>query len=77
MFNRFPIAFRYDGKQYNGQIKPQATGLQQGLPISFQVYLNNVYFGLIRRKGVEWETDSPKCAIMVEVIGNRIYDWYE
>jgi hypothetical protein len=77
MFNKFPIAFRYDGKQYNGQIKPLETGLQQGLPTSFQVFLNNVYFGLIRRKGVEWETDSPKCAIMVDEIGNRIYDWYE
>jgi hypothetical protein len=26
---------------------------------------------------LDWETDSPKCAIMVDVIGNHIYDWYE
>ena len=77
MFNPFPIAFRYDGKQYNGQIKPLQTRRQQGLPTSFQVFLNHVYCGLLRRKGVEWETDSPKCAVMVEVIGNHIYDWYE
>ncbi|HTR31345.1 MAG TPA: hypothetical protein VMH27_18865 [Puia sp.] len=77
MFNKFPIAFRYDGKQYNGKIQPLQTGLQQGLPTIFQVFLNNVYCGLVRRRGVEWETDSPKCAIMVDVIGNHIYDWYE
>jgi len=77
MFNKFPIAFRYDGRQYNGQIQPLATGLQQGLPTVFQVFFNHVYFGLVKRRGVEWETDSPKCAIMVDVIGNHIYDWYE
>jgi hypothetical protein len=77
MFNKFPITFNYDGIRYCGQIKPLATGLQQGLPTAFQVFLNNVYCGLVKRRGVEWETDSPKCAIMVDVIGNHIYDWYE
>ena len=76
MFNQFPINFRYDGKQYNGQIRPLHTGLQHGLPISFQVFLNRVYCGLIRRRGTEWETDSPKCAVMVDVIANHIYDRY-
>ncbi|HET6254015.1 MAG TPA: hypothetical protein VFE32_08070 [Puia sp.] len=75
MFNKFPITFRYDGKQYNGQVKPLQTG--QRLPTLFQVFLNNVYCGLVRKKGVDWETDSPKCAVMVEVIGNNIEDWYE
>jgi hypothetical protein len=77
MFNNFSIAFSYDGKRYDGQIKPLSTGLQRGLPTSFQVILNHVYCGLIRRRGVDWETDSPKCAVMVEVIGNHISDWYE
>jgi hypothetical protein len=77
MFNQFPINFRYDGRQYNGQIKPLHTGLQKGLPTSFQVILNHVYCGLIRRRGIDWETDSPKCAVMVDVIGNHIYEWYE
>jgi hypothetical protein len=77
MFSKFPIAFSYDGKQYSGQIKPLETGLQHGLPTSFQVFLNHVYCGLIKRKGVDWETDSPKCAFMVEAIGNQIYDRYE
>ncbi len=77
MFNRFPINFDYDGKHYNGEIKPLAGGLQNRIPTTFQVFLNNAYCGLMKRRGEDWETDSPKCAIMVNVIGNRIYDWYE
>ena len=77
MFNQFPIRFTYDGRQYLGQIRPLQTGLQHGKPTSFQVFFNNVYFGLVKRKGHNWETDSPKCAIMVDIIGNHIYDWYE
>ena len=77
MFNKFPISFQYDGIQYHGQIKPLQSALQHGLPTAFQVFLNNVYCGLVRRSGTDWETDSPKCAIMVDIIGNHIYDRYE
>ena len=77
MFNRFPIQFNYDGKQYSGNIQPLQTGLQHRIPTSFQVFLNNVYYGLVKRRGTDWETDSPKIAIMVDIIGNHIYDRYE
>jgi len=77
MFNKFPIHFSYDGVSYRGEIKPLQTGVQNRIPTSFQVVLNNVYYGQVKRRGVDWETDSPKCAIMVDTIGNEIYDWYE
>lgn len=77
MFNKFPIRFNYDGKQYRGEIWPLQTGIQHRIPTAFQVILNNAYCGLIKRRGEEWETDSPKCAILVDIIGNQIYDWYE
>ena len=77
MFNGFPISFNYDGRQYQGQIKPLQTGIQYGKPTAFQVFFNNVYCGLVKRKGTDWETDSPKCAFMVNIIGDHIYDWYE
>src|SRR5579871_3213847 len=64
MFNKFPIHFNYDGKQYRGEIWPLQTGLQHRIPTTFQVILNNAYCGLIKRRGAEWETDSPKCAIL-------------
>ena len=77
MFNRFPISFDYDGIHYRGEIKPLQSSLQHRIPTIFQVFLNNVYCGLVKRRGEDWETDSPKCAIMVNVIGNHIYDRYE
>lgn len=76
MFNKFPINFNYDGKQYSGSIQPLQTGLQHRIPTSFQVVLNNAFYGLVKRKGPDWETDSPKCAFMVKIIGSYIYDWY-
>jgi hypothetical protein len=77
MFNKFPISFSFDGKQYRGEIRPLGKTLQNRVPTIFQVFLNHVYYGLVKRSGVDWETDSPKCACMVETIGNHIYDWYE
>ena len=76
MYNRFPIQFKFDGRQYRGEIKPLTAGIQNRKPVKFQVFLNNIYYGDIRRNEDNWETDSPKCAIMVETLGNHIYDWY-
>jgi hypothetical protein len=77
MFNTFPISFTFDGIQYRGEIKPLSMGVENRKPTNFQVILNHVYYGLVKRKGADWVTDSPKCAIMVNTIGNHIYDWYE
>jgi hypothetical protein len=77
MFNKFPIHFSFDGKQYRGEIQPLQAGVQRRMPTAFQVFINNVYCGLIKRRGEGWETDSPKCAILVNPIGNQIEDWYE
>jgi len=77
MFDKFPIHFSYDGVHYQGEVKPLQAGVQNRMPTTFQVVLNNVYCGLVKRRGSDWETDSPKCAVMVDTIGNEIYDWYE
>jgi hypothetical protein len=77
MFNKFPISFSYDGMQYEGEIKPLQAGIQHRMPTTFHVFMNNVYWGLVKRKGNDWETDSPKCAYMIDAIGNYIFDRYE
>ena len=77
MFNKFPIHFNFDGKQYNGEIQPLLSGAQQRKPTAFQVFLDHVYCGLIKKRGEEWETDSPKCAILVNPLRRQIEDWYE
>ena len=77
MFNKFPINFSFEGRSYQGLVKPLATGIQNRIPTSFQVFVNNTYYGLMKRKEDRWETDSPKCAIIMDTLGNEIYDWYQ
>jgi len=76
MQNKFPIRFQFDGRNYLGQIKPLKSDSGKNNPTNFQVFLNNVYFGEIKRRGIKWETDSPKCAIMVDTIGNHIDGYF-
>ena len=76
MPNRFPIDFYFDGKYYQAQVKPLIPETKEKFPTTFQVYLNHIYYGDLRRKGLEWESDSPKCAIFAENIGNSISEWY-
>ena len=77
MFNKFPINFSFDGRSYKGLVKPLVTGGQNRKPTAFQIFVNNSYYGVIQQKGMRWETDSPKCAVMVDTIVDRIYDWYQ
>lgn len=77
MFNKFPINFSFDGRSYKGLVKPLTTGVQHRMPTTFQVFFNNSYYGVVQRKGGQWETDSPKCAVMVDSIADQIYDWYQ
>jgi hypothetical protein len=72
MLSKFPIHFQFDGRSYLGQIQPLKSNTGGNMPTNFQVFLNNIYCGEIKRKGSKWETDSPKCAIMVDTIGNHI-----
>ena len=77
MFNKFPIDFYFDGRYYQAQIKPLIPVSKDRIPNAFQVFLNHLYYGELRRRGSRWESDSPKCAMMAENIGNSIREWYE
>lgn len=77
MFNKFPINFNYDGKQYRGEVRPLSTGMEKRIPTRFQVFLNNIYYGSVQRSGAHWETDSLKCGVLMDKIGHHIYDWYD
>jgi hypothetical protein len=72
MLSKFVIHFHFDGRDYSGQIRPLKSATSKNIPTNFQVFLNNTYCGEIKRQGSRWETDSPKCAIMVDTIGSHI-----
>jgi hypothetical protein len=77
MFNKFPINFSYDGKQYRGEVKPLSMGVENRFPTKFQVFLNNVYCGSVQRTGRRWETDSQKCVVMMDQISDHIHAWFD
>lgn len=77
MFNKFPIRFQSDGKQYEVEVKPLSAGIEKRLPTRFQVFMNNIYYGQVVRLGDRWETNSPKCGIIVDQIGSHISNWYD
>ncbi len=77
MYNKFPIKFNDDGKQYIAEIKPLSTRMEKNLPTRFEVSMNNIYYGLVQRSGESWETNSPKCGFILEKIGHHISNWYD
>ena len=67
------IPFEFNGKQYVCEISPLRN--QQPMPKTFQVVLNQVYFGIITFTGRSWESDTRKHQL-VEKIGSLIHESY-
>ncbi len=68
----FSIPFEFNGKRYVCEIEP-IKSFWDNRPTSFQVTLNNVYFGIISFTGKCWESDTKKKGL-VEKIGNLIHE---
>ncbi|HLY69368.1 MAG TPA: hypothetical protein VKR53_06535 [Puia sp.] len=68
----FSIPFEFNGKNYLCEIEP-IKNYWDKQPTSFQVTLNNVYFGIISFTGKNWESDTNKNNL-VEKIGNIIHE---
>ena len=69
----FSIPFEFDGKRYVCEINPLKK--QHPSPRTFQIVLNQVYFGIITFTGQSWESDSRKRQL-VEKIGSLIHESY-
>ena len=67
------IPFEYNGKRYVCQIHPIKK--YRSNPHTFQVTLNDVYFGIITFTGKTWESDTHKKSL-VEKIGSLIHECY-
>ncbi|HEY4875592.1 MAG TPA: hypothetical protein VIH86_08480 [Puia sp.] len=70
----FSIPFEFNGKNYLCEIEP-IKSFWDKQPTSFQVTLNNVYFGIISFTGKNWESDTNKNNL-VEKIGNMIHEQF-
>jgi hypothetical protein len=70
----FSIPFEFNGKQYVCEINPIKK--YSSNPRTFQVTLNDVYFGIITFTGETWESDTHKRPL-VEKIGSLIHESLE
>jgi hypothetical protein len=69
----FSIPFEFNGKQYICEISPIKK--YSSHPRTFQITLNDVYFGIITFTGEAWESDTYKNGL-VEKIGSLIHESY-
>jgi hypothetical protein len=69
----FSIPFEFNGKQYVCELSPIKK--YSSNPHTFQVTLNDVYFGIITFTGNTWESDTYKQPL-VEKIGSLIHESY-
>ena len=67
------IPFEFNGKHYVCELKPIKK--YSSNPHTFQVTLNDVYFGIITFTGNSWESDTHKQPL-VEKIGSLIHETY-
>jgi hypothetical protein len=70
----FYIPFEFNGKQYVCEVNPLRKEWND-TPRTFQVTLNDVYFGIITFTGNEWESDTSKHNL-VQRIGTLIHECY-
>jgi len=68
----FSIPFEFNGKQYVCEINPIKK--HSSTPRTFQITLNDVYFGIITFTGKAWESDTRKNSL-VEKIGSLIHEF--
>ena len=71
----FSIPFEFNGKHYVCDVSP-IRKRSTITPRTFQITLNDVYFGIITFTGDSWESDAHKHSL-VEKIGNLIHESFE
>ena len=68
----FSLPFEFNGRKYKCEINPLKK-YSDSIPRTFQVTLNDVYFGIITFTGEGWESDSSKYGL-VQKIGTLIHE---
>jgi hypothetical protein len=66
------LPFEFNGRKYKCEINPLRKQ-PDAIPKTFQVTLNDVYFGIVTYTGKGWESDSSKYGL-VQKIGALIHE---
>ena len=72
----FDIEFQSGGRSYKGWVNPSDKLSDTGLPASFHVVLNNVFFGNLSLSAGKWNVDEDRPDALVDAAGREISRWY-
>lgn len=72
----FDITLTHEGKSYTGWANPSGKTHADGMPASFHVVLNEVFFANLSYSNGKWVADDQRPAGLIEAVGKSIESKY-
>lgn len=73
----FDISVTHEGKIYKGWVHPSDKPNENGLPKSYHVVLDDVFFGNLSDNSGQWAADEQRPQALVEEVGKVIEATYK
>ncbi len=70
--NFVDIELEHDNTHYKGWVQPSDKKNAKGIPSSFHVVLNNVFFANLSYNQEKWIADDQRPDDLVQAVGRRI-----
>ncbi|MET0242220.1 MAG: hypothetical protein ABW174_02075 [Flavitalea sp.] len=70
----FDIRFDYNGMHYNGWVNPSSKK-QNGIPTSFHVVLNDIFFGNVSNGSGNWTNSEDRPEELTRLVGVSIDEY--
>jgi len=75
--NIFDMRFDYNGLHYQGWANPSQKTHADGMPASFHVVLNDIFFGDVSYNQGKWVTSEDRPGELLEIVGQQIESNYK
>ena len=72
----FNIGFESAGKKYKGRVIPSDKTNDAGVPVSYHVVLNEVFFGMVSNNG-NWAVNEQRPDELTAAVGNAIEEHFQ
>ena len=72
-----PIHLDFKGTEITGVADPVESKNRQGIPLSYIIYLQGRFIGVISCEKNGWVMDRPVDNELVESLGEYLHAWYE
>ena len=73
----FDMRFDYNGLHYQGWANPSSKTHSDGMPASFHVVLNDIFFGNVSFNKGKWTTSEDRPEALLAIVGKHIENYLE